>query len=150
MSFCVTAFPKARTPQAALRVETAPKRQTEIILGFTGGIQKGGIATANRNGASFWNAESDSLNDMEKEIADCLLRGDMPILPPESFVKPEDLEPKEESGSKESEEDLRRKRKLKRKQYFRRQQLRKEREKRLYIPQTPSVLFVLSAIWIHP
>lgn len=84
-----------------------------------------------------------NLIDMEKEIADCLLRGDMPILPPESFAKPEDLEPKENGVNKESEEDLRKKRKLKRKQYFRRQQLRKERKNRLYIPQTPSVLFVL-------
>lgn len=83
---------------------------------------------------------------MEKEIADCLLRGDMPILPPESFAKSEDLEAKPEIPKVETAADVLKKRKLKRKQYFRRQQLKKQKEKRLYAPQTPSMLFVVAFV----
>ena len=48
---------------------------------------------------------------MEKEIADCLLRGDMPILPPESFAKSEDLEAKPEIPKVETAADVLKKRK---------------------------------------
>lgn len=85
-------------------------------------------------------------SQMEKEIADCLLRGDMPILPPESFAKSEDLEAKPEIPKVETAADVLKKRKLKRKQYFRRQQLKKQKEKRLYAPQTPSMLFVVAFV----
>ena len=41
-----------------------------------------------------------SFRSMEKEIADCLIRGDTPILPPESFLEEE----KPEQGMEEEPE----------------------------------------------
>ena len=70
----------------------------------------------------------------------------MPILPPESFAKSEDLEVKPEIPKVETAADVLKKRKLKRKQYFRRQQLKKQKEKRLYAPLTPSMLFVVAFV----
>ena len=46
----------------------------------------------------------------------------------------------------ETAAEVLKKRKLKRKQYFRRQQLKKQKEKRLYAPQTPSMLFVVAFV----
>ena len=78
---------------------------------------------------------------MEKEIADILLRGELPILPPETFVTKEEenktLEDENESLSKEKI------RKIKRKQYFRRQGLKRQKEKAKLLAATPSFDFVI-------
>lgn len=84
---------------------------------------------------------------MEKEIADILLRGELPILPPESFVSNKDEGGEEESGQYDSSDISKEKqRKIKRKQFFRRQGLKRQKEKARLMAATPSFDFVLCTI----
>ena len=77
---------------------------------------------------------------MEKEIADILLRGELPILPPETFVtKEEENETLVDENESLSKEKIR---KIKRKQYFRRQGLKRQKEKAKLLAATPSFDFV--------
>ena len=78
---------------------------------------------------------------MEKEIADILLRGELPILPPESFVtnQQSDTKVEKEPGDALEKDKIK---KLKRKQYFRRQNLKRQKEKSKLVAATPSFDFV--------
>ena len=77
---------------------------------------------------------------MEKEIGGIILRGELPILPPETFVtKEEENEKLEDENETLSKEKIR---KIKRKQYFRRQGLKRQKEKAKLLAATPSFDFV--------
>lgn len=79
---------------------------------------------------------------MEKEIADIILRGELPILPLESFVpKTEEIKNSVNENEALSKEKIR---KIKRKQYFRRQGLKRQKEKAKLLAATPSFDFVSS------
>lgn len=79
---------------------------------------------------------------MEKEIADCLIRGDTPILPPESFICEDKTNPLVEDEPLETKEEKRKRKKLKKKQFFRRIHLKKQRQNRNTVHQTPSAFQV--------
>lgn len=88
---------------------------------------------------------------MEKEIADILLRGELPILPPESFVSNKDEGGEEESGKCDASSEIskEKQRKIKRKQFFRRQSLKRQKEKARLLAATPSFDFVLFPIKVY-
>ncbi|KAK8790581.1 hypothetical protein WA171_002103 [Blastocystis sp. BT1] len=81
---------------------------------------------------------------MEKEIADCLIRGDTPILPPESFVSEDKTNPLLEDEPIETKEEKRKRKKMKKQQFFRRIHLKKQRQIRNTVHQTPSAFQISS------
>ena len=80
---------------------------------------------------------------MENEIADCLLRCETPILPPDVIMNGEDqaIPPKRETV--ESSEDRVKRKELKRRQHFMRVHLKKQREAMNIINPTPSTIPVM-------
>ena len=78
---------------------------------------------------------------MEKEIADCLLRGEVPILPLDSFAKESIVDADSQAIDTETlpKDKIR---KIKRKQFFRRQSLKRKKEKEKIRGATPSFDFV--------
>ena len=79
-----------------------------------------------------------SFHSMEKEIADCLIRGDTPILPPESFLEEEKPEQVLEEEPEETKEEKVKRKKTKKRQFFRRVYLKKQKQIRNTLHPTPS------------
>ena len=80
---------------------------------------------------------------MENEIADCLLRCETPILPPDVIMNAEDQEIPPKQETVESSEDRMKRKKLKRRQHFMRVHLKKQRETMNKVNPTPSTIPVI-------
>ena len=87
-----------------------------------------------------------SFRSMEKEIADCLIRGDTPILPPESFLEEEKPEQGMEEEPEETKEQKVKRKKTKKRQFFRRVYLKKQKQIRNTLHPTPSSFQVSSTV----
>ena len=81
---------------------------------------------------------------MENEIANCLLRCETPILPPDVIMGGEDQEIPPKQETVESSEDRMKRKKLKRRQHFRRVHLKKQRETMNIVNPTPSTIPVMT------